>query len=82
MENNKDLIDIDINKIYSKLNDNLDFKFEDLSDDIIIEDNSDNENKIDNEIYDTIIEKNDALELEGKKLEDLDGDIINVNNNK
>ena len=38
IQNNKDLNDIDINKIYTKLNDNLDFKFNDLIDD---EENSD-----------------------------------------
>ena len=33
MENNKDLNDININIIYSKLNEDLDFKFADLIDD-------------------------------------------------
>ena len=37
---------IDINKMYSKLNKKLDFKFNDLNDDIIIEVNLD---KTDNE---------------------------------
>ena len=55
-ENNKDLNDININIIYSKLNEDLDFKFADLFDDTIIEDNSDKENIMDIESNDKIIE--------------------------
>ena len=81
-ENNKELSDIDINKIYKKLNENLDFKFNDLIDDIIIEENSDDENKIDMENNNKIIEQKDVLELEGKNLDSLDDVIISANKNE
>ena len=82
MENNKGLNDIDINKIYTKLNENLDFKFNDIIDDIIIEENSDDENKMDMENNNKIIEQKDVLELEGKNLDSLDDGIISANKNE
>ena len=80
MENNKNLNDIDINKIYTKLNKNLDFKFGDLFEEKIIEENSEEENKMDIERKGNIIEQKDDLELEGENLDYSDNNIIKDSN--
>ena len=82
MENNKDLNDIDINKIYTKLKENLDFKFNDLIEEIIIEKNSDDDNKMDIESKDKMIEQKDVLELKEKNLYSLDDNNISDSNNE
>ena len=80
MENNKNLNDIDINKIYTKLNENLDFKFGDLFEEKIIEENSEEENKMDIERKGNIIEQKDDLKLEGENLDYSDNNIIKDSN--
>ena len=82
IENNKDSNDIDINKIHTKLNENLDFKFNDLIEEIIIEKNSDDDNKMDIESKDKMIEQKDVLELKEKNLDSLDDINISDSNNE
>ena len=48
------------------MNENLYFRFNDLIEEIIIEENSDDENKIDIESKDKMFEQKDVLELEEK----------------
>ena len=63
------------------MNENLNLKFNDLIEEIIFKKNSDEDNNMDIESKDKMIEKKDALELEVKKLDSSDDNIISDSNN-